>query len=164
MRRTGGEFSLLMIDFDNFKALNDNLGHDFGNLVLRTAGAFFQNTVRRLDVPCRFGGEEFVIVLPGTGLREAVNLAERLRAGVENFQLTSAGRRIPVTISAGVDTFRPYDQATAEELLAQADQYLLQAKKSGNNRVCHPAIDEQSDGISDAEKAALMNSFAARKN
>lgn len=164
MRRIGGEFSVLMIDFDNFKALNDNLGHDFGNLVLRTAGAFFQNTVRRLDVPCRFGGEEFVIVLPGTGVREAANLAERLRAGVENFQLTNAGRRIPVTISTGVDTFRPYDQSTAEELLARADQYLLQAKKSGKNRVCHPVIDEQSDGISVAEKAALMNSFAARKN
>lgn len=164
VRRAGGEFSLLVIDFDNFKALNDNFGHEFGNQVLRAAGTFFKKSLRKLDVPCRFGGEEFVIVLPGTELREAVNLAERLREGVSNLQLMLGDRHIPVTISTGVDTFSANEQLTAELLLDRADQHLLQAKKSGKNTVCYPDRSAQSDGMSIAEKTALMDSFKTQRD
>lgn len=160
-RRASSEFSLLVLDFDNFKALNDNYGHEFGNQVLRAAGAFFRQSLRRLDVPCRFGGEEFVIVLPGTELREAVNLAERLRAGIENLQLKSGNTLVPITISTGVDSFGANDQLTAELLLDRADQSLLLAKKSGKNAVRFSARPVDVAGMSGAEKAALMDSFNA---
>lgn len=164
VRRNGGEFSLLMIDFDDFKKLNDEQGHEFGNLVLRSTGTLFRESLRKLDVPCRYGGEEFAIVLPGTSLQEAVELAQRLRTSVENFSLTSAGRHVPVSISIGVDCFRPYEQVSAEQFLDRTDQYLLQAKKSGKNRVCHAPLAEQSATMSLEEKAALMDSFKDRKS
>jgi diguanylate cyclase (GGDEF)-like protein len=159
VRRAGGEFSLLMIDFDNFKALNDNFGHEFGNQTLRVAGTFFRKSLRKLDVPCRFGGEEFVIVLPGTELREAVNLAERLRAGIERLSLMYGEHRVPVTISIGVDTFRATGQLTAEMLLDRADQRLLQAKKAGKNTICYPDKSDNERGMSVDEKSALMAGF-----
>ncbi|MDO8907181.1 MAG: GGDEF domain-containing protein [Pseudohongiella sp.] len=164
VRRSGGEFSLLVIDFDNFKLLNDTYGHEFGNQVLRAAGVFFKSSLRKLDVPCRFGGEEFVIVLPGTELREAVHLAERLRDGVAGLQLMYGDSSVPVTISTGVDTFRAGEQLTVEMLLDRADQHLLQAKKSGKNKVCYPDSSEYPDGMSVEEKTALMDSFKDLRN
>ncbi|MBU2098961.1 MAG: GGDEF domain-containing protein [Gammaproteobacteria bacterium] len=159
VRRSGGEFSLLVIDFDNFKTLNDSFGHEFGNQVLRAAGTFFNKSLRKLDVACRFGGEEFVIVLPGTELREAINLAERLRIGIQSLQLRAGDKLIPVTVSMGVDSFSAHERLTAEQLLDRADQRLLQAKKSGKNTVCYPERPDHADGMSVAEKTALMDSF-----
>lgn len=160
-RRASSEFSLLVLDFDNFKSLNDSYGHEFGNQVLRAAGAFFRKSLRRLDVPCRFGGEEFVIVLPGTELREAVNLAERLRVGIERLQLMSGDTLVPITISTGVDSFQANEQLTAELLLDRADQSLLLAKKAGKNTVRYSIRPEESGGMSIAEKSALMDSFSS---
>lgn len=163
VRRAGGEFSLLVIDFDDFKSLNDNFGHEFGNQVLRSAGTFFRKSLRKLDIPCRFGGEEFVIVLPGTELREAVNLAERLRTGIEGLHLMNGDMRIPVTVSTGVESFQSNEQLVAELLLDRADQRLLMAKKSGKNTVCYPDRSDQAGGMSVAEKSALTDSFKDRR-
>ncbi|MDP2284808.1 MAG: GGDEF domain-containing protein [Pseudohongiella sp.] len=164
VRRSGGEFSVLIVDFDNFKKLNDTYGHDFGNLVLRTAGTFYRKSLRKLDVPCRFGGEEFVMVLPGTGLREAVLLAERLRKGVEALQLFSEDDRVLVTVSTGVDVFRARDQITADQLIHRTDKHLLQAKQMGKNRVCFPDYADQSGGMSSDERAALMDGFSNQRS
>jgi len=164
VRRSGGEFSVLIVDFDNFKKLNDTHGHEFGNLVLRTAGTFYRKSLRKLDVPCRFGGEEFVMVLPGTGLREAVLLAERLRKGVEAIQLCSEGDRVLVTVSTGVDVFRARDQITPDQLIHRADKHLLHAKHMGKNRVCFPDYADQSGGMSSDERAALMDGFSNQRS
>lgn len=164
VRRSGGEFSLLLVDFDDFKRLNDTYGHEFGNLVLRTAGTFYRKSLRKLDVPCRFGGEEFVMVLPGTGLREAVLLAERLRKGVEALPMSVDGNRVMVTVSTGVDVFRTRDQITPEQLIHRTDKHLLQAKQMGKNTVCFPDHSDGSGGMSADERDALMDVFSSQRS
>lgn len=159
VHRSSGAFSLIMLDFDNFKGINDQYGHEFGNQVLKTAGTFFQRSLRKLDVPCRFGGEEFVLVLPSTDLRDAVQLAERIREGVTRIQLHAGGQRVPVSVSMGVDVYRARDRITPEEFLDRADQYLLQAKQAGKNRVHYPHMADPVDGMSTDERAALMDGF-----
>jgi len=159
VRRGGREFSILIIDFDNFKRTNDIYGHEFGNQVLRAAGTFYMKSLRKLDVPCRFGGEEFVIVLPGTDLREAVQLAERLRAGIQALPLEFEQHKVTVTVSIGVEVFGARDQLTADQLINRADKQLLLAKKKGKNTVCFSDISERSGGMSIDERAALLDGF-----
>jgi diguanylate cyclase (GGDEF)-like protein len=160
VHRSGGEFALLIIDFDNFKQINDIYGHEFGNQVLRLAGTFYIKSLRKLDVPCRFGGEEFVIVLPGTDLREAVQLAERLRQGMEALPLQVEQHKVTVTVSTGVEVFRARDQLTADQLINRADRLLLLAKQKGKNTVCFPDFSDSSGGMSIDERAALMDGFS----
>jgi len=159
VHRSGGSFSVIVLDFDNFKNINDQFGHEFGNVALKTAGTFFRRSLRKLDVPCRFGGEEFVLVLPSTELRDAVLLAERIREGVTHIQLHSGGQRVPLSISMGVDVYRAAERITAEVFLDRADQYLLQAKQDGKNRVYYPRMADQVDGMSTEERSALMDGF-----
>lgn len=163
VHRSGGAFALIVLDFDDFKAINDQYGHEFGNQVLRTAGTFFQRSLRKLDVPCRFGGEEFVLVLPSTDLRDAVQLAERIREGVTRIQLRAEGRLVPLSVSMGVDVYRATDRVTAQVFLDRADQYLLQAKQAGKNQVHFPRMTEAVDGMSTDERAALMHGFEGGK-
>jgi diguanylate cyclase (GGDEF)-like protein len=140
VHRGGGEFSILIIDLDNFKSINDIYGHEFGNQVLRLAGAFYIKSLRKLDVPCRFGGEEFVIVLPGTDLSEAVQLAERLRKGIEALPLKFDQHKVTVTVSTGVEVFRARDQLTADQMINRADKHLLLAKQKGKNTISFPDL------------------------
>lgn len=159
VHRNGGAFSLIVLDFDNFKSINDQHGHEFGNQVLKTVGTFFQRSLRKLDVPCRFGGEEFVLVLPSTDLRDAVLLADRIREGVTRIELHANGQRVPVSVSMGVDVYRAADRVTPEVFLDRADQYLLQAKQAGKNQVCHPHSADAAGGMSSDERSALMDGF-----
>jgi diguanylate cyclase (GGDEF)-like protein len=160
VHRSGEEFSILMIDFDNFKHVNDIYGHEFGNQVLRAAGTFYLKSIRKLDVPCRFGGEEFVIVLPGTDLREAVQLAERLRQGVEALPLQFEQHKVTVTVSTGVEVFRARDQLTADQLINRADRHLLRAKQTGKNTVCFAEFSGSTKGMSIDEREALLDGFS----
>ncbi|MEX0740714.1 MAG: GGDEF domain-containing protein [Pseudohongiella sp.] len=165
VHRSGGAFSLIVLDFDNFKAINDQHGHEFGNSALKTVGTFFKRSLRKLDVPCRFGGEEFVLVLPSTELRDAVQLAERIREGVTRIQLrTDNGDPVPMSVSIGVDVYRASDTVTAEAFLDRTDQYLLQAKQAGKNRVHYPQMSEPFNGMSADERAALMDGFVEDKD
>jgi diguanylate cyclase (GGDEF)-like protein len=159
VHRHGGSFCVLMLDFDNFKRINDNYGHEFGNQVLKATGSFFRRSLRKLDVACRYGGEEFAIVVPGSDLREAVVLAERLRAGIERMQLTAGDEIVKLTVSIGVDCFKNGDQLTPEVLLDRTDRYLLQAKQAGKNTVRCPDHGAVSDGMTVDEKTALMEGF-----
>ena len=137
-RRYRRPLSLVMIDIDHFKKINDTWGHPVGDLVLRELGGLMRENFRRLDVPVRYGGEEFAVILPETSLEEAINFAERFRVKVEKATFMNGRERIPVTISLGVATIgnSPIaEDLDADTLLQMADRALYQAKQSGRNRI-----------------------------
>lgn len=127
--RADGRLSILLIDVDNFKALNDEYGHITGDTVLRQISRALQRSVRSYDTIARYGGEEFAAVLPGCSAGLAVKLADRMRLAVQG-----AASEFKVTASVGVATF-PYDGADAATLLRSADRALYAAKRAGRNRV-----------------------------
>ena len=137
-RRYVRPFSLLMIDIDFFKKINDRWGHPVGDMVLRELGALMRENFRKLDVPVRYGGEEFAVLLPETALEDAIQLAERFRVTVEQASFMQGRERIPVTISLGVASIgnSPISEdMDSEELLQFADRALYQAKQNGRNRI-----------------------------
>ncbi len=136
VRRYNAPLSLLMIDVDHFKLVNDSHGHIAGDLVLEELGLLLQRAARLVDTVARYGGEEFVIVLPETGEHGAKAFAERLRAKVEwNTFSIGKGQSLHVTISVGITTFAGAKAETAEELLDAADKALYRAKEAGRNVV-----------------------------
>jgi diguanylate cyclase (GGDEF)-like protein len=142
-RRHQTPLCVALVDVDHFKKFNDTYGHLSGDLILKALAELFTKNVRRSDVVCRFGGEEFAILLPDTSLKAAVDLMERIRQSVEQMELRGInGEVLHVTISSGlalVDT-RPRDGAHRSEIseaLALADEQLYIAKEQGRNRVCH---------------------------
>ncbi len=132
-RRSGHHFSIALIDLDLFKHINDDYGHDAGDDVLRRFSGLMQTVIRQTDVAARWGGEEFLILLPDTSLLQALTLAERLRSEVANAEFTFAGKRLPITISAGICSIAKAD--SVNELLKQADIHLYNAKEDGRNRI-----------------------------
>lgn len=132
----GRPLSICITDIDRFKRVNDTHGHDAGDDVLREFANRVRATVRGADLACRFGGEEFVVVMPDTTPEMAAIVAERLRLAVESrgFDIPQAATVLNVTASLGIATLRP-DGDTAEALLKRADMALYQAKNGGRNRV-----------------------------
>lgn len=129
-KRQGTPLSCILLDIDNFKTVNDTYGHQAGDFLLREVGALLRNTLRAYDILVRWGGDEFLIVLPGVLLEGARGLAERVRFAVEALPLQGLGS---ITVSAGVAAIdRNYD---FDSVLARADRQLYQAKGSGRNRV-----------------------------
>jgi diguanylate cyclase (GGDEF)-like protein len=135
-RRSGLPTSLIMIDLDHFKAINDTYGHECGNEALRWASRVWRENIRRIDIPCRYGGEEFSIILPGTRIQLALRAAERLRSVLSSSPIVFDGHEIVMTASFGVDSFRLEEVISTEELVKRTDGYLLQAKETGRDRVC----------------------------
>ncbi|MBN1148624.1 MAG: diguanylate cyclase [Anaerolineales bacterium] len=130
--REGYPLSLVMIDLDNFKQFNDEFGHQAGDLLLqRLAGLLMDNT-RKGDAVCRYGGDEFVALMPNISLQEAHRRAEEWRLACESLQRDGAGKSITVTLSQGVVAYLD-PKTSAEELLHLADQALYQAKAAGRN-------------------------------
>jgi diguanylate cyclase (GGDEF)-like protein len=128
--RYGTSLSAMVLDIDHFKAINDSHGHDAGDVVLVELAARLSGTLRQADRLARFGGEEFVVVAPGIGVPDALELAERLRSRVAGEDFAAVGR---VTVSIGVAGHRPGE--TAEALLKRADTALYRAKSGGRNKV-----------------------------
>ena len=135
-RRFKSQLSMLMVDLDHFKAVNDEHGHLGGDEVLRQMGTLLACAVRTIDVVARYGGEEFVVILPETAPEGATTFAERLRKSVEE-QLFEASqeRRFRLTCSIGVATFPSPRVASTEDLFARADEALYRAKSGGRNQV-----------------------------
>lgn len=127
-------FTMVMLDIDHFKRINDHHGHLAGDRVLARVGAIIREEVRAGDIPVRYGGEEFAVFLPGEGLMEARRCAERIRQAVENAAIRSGHAVLNVTISAGVAAHRQEESLPA--LIARTDRELYCAKQSGRNRVC----------------------------
>lgn len=133
-RHPARQCSLVALDLDHFKQINDRLGHAAGDAVLAHAAATMRLATREDDVLARWGGEEFMVLLPDTGSDEALALAERLRQAIEAEVVHHGGREVRVTVSAGVATMTAAD-ASAEAALYRADDALYQAKAQGRNRV-----------------------------
>jgi two-component system, cell cycle response regulator len=132
----GRPLSMLITDIDRFKAVNDTYGHDAGDQVLREFAARIRSTVRGADLACRYGGEEFVVVMPDTSADVAAGIAERLRTAVETipFTLKETGQVLHITASFGISS-RIEAVKSADQLFKQADEALYAAKSSGRNKV-----------------------------
>lgn len=139
--RYGSPLSMLLLDLDGFKEVNDRYGHLLGDLVLQRFGELLRNSVRESDVACRYGGEEFVVVLPETDRLGAFDVGERIRGRVERIFESEPveGVKLRLTLSGGVACYSE-DGETATELLSRADAALYDAKGAGKNRVSirHP--------------------------
>ena len=133
-RRYDARSSLLLLDLDRFKAINDSYGHTVGDAVLRTVGTVIRRHLRSADVPCRLGGDEFAVLLSDTPVADAIAVAERIRSDAEASCHREISRELRLTFSAGVVAIGT-DAAEPDLLVDAADAALYQAKRSGGNRV-----------------------------
>ncbi len=133
--RLGQPLSILMLDLDHFKHFNDTYGHGAGDQLLRAAGHLLQANIRGEDIACRYGGEEFLVVLPGASAETAQRRAEVIRVQLKMLQIDYLGQSLPaVTCSIGIAVF-PDNGKTLQEITEQADQALYQAKQAGRDRI-----------------------------
>lgn len=132
--RHGQPFSLLMIDTDGLKEVNDRFGHEAGNRLIVTVANTIGERLRTSDVLARYGGDEFVLLLPTTECGQAQGIAERIRTAIENASFDAHGQRISTTVSIGAANC-PDDAISSEELLRKADSALYGSKRGGRNRI-----------------------------
>jgi len=130
-----GQFSLIMIDLDKFKMINDEYGHSAGDKVLQQLGLLIPQQIRPTDICARYGGEEFILLLYDTSLEQATFYAEKLRLAIEKTEFTYNGNKLNITGSFGVSTFSPEQKVSWEITLKHADSGLYMAKKAGRNVV-----------------------------
>ncbi len=135
-RRHHLELSLIMLDIDFFKNYNDSNGHPAGDIVLKEIADAVQENIRKIDIPCRYGGEEFILILPDTGKTAAVVVAEKIRGLIERMAFKNQEKQPngQLTISIGVATF-PEDGETSNKLVEKVDENLYRAKQTGRNKV-----------------------------
>ncbi len=133
-KRYAHPFTLIMLDIDYFKKINDTYGHAAGDDVLESLANTLRDQVREVDIIGRLGGEEFAIILPETKLTDAFLMAERLRVAIENIKVSSEKGNINVTASFGISVYSQ-ESASLEDILNKADDSLYQAKRNGRNRV-----------------------------
>lgn len=134
--RYGRKFSIVFIDIDDFKMINSKYGHLAGDIVLKTLAEKLKNSIRKSDSACRFGGEEFVLLLHGTNSEKALAIAERIRQEIAKEEIkTFDGKTISITISAGIATVTKTTK-NINEMIDMADTAMYKAKHSGKNKVC----------------------------
>jgi diguanylate cyclase (GGDEF)-like protein len=133
-RRYQRLLSLLFLDIDDFKKVNDTLGHRVGDLVLKALGSYLLEAVRQADLVCRYGGEEFVVLLAETGTEQALISAERLRQGISQITVELPQKKLHFTVSIGMAELQP--GMDGDDLVKAADVALYRAKQAGKNRVC----------------------------
>ena len=133
--RSNRDVSVILLDIDHFKTLNDNYGHAFGDKVLGLVASVLKASAREGDVVARWGGEEFILLLPETNLKAAMALAERLRLSISGMRIDHGRTPLSITASFGV-VQRSESCVTVDELTSRADKCLYQAKSDGRNRVC----------------------------
>ena len=133
-RRTGAPLSILLVDLDRLKEVNDTYGHEAGDLALVSLAEEARSTLREEDMIARFGGDEFAVLLPGTKQEDAVKAAERIRSSIERRQFGFGDRLVAITVSIGVAT-RGEGNDDIDEIIRRADVGLYSAKAMGRNRV-----------------------------
>ena len=158
--RSGRGFCLLMMDLDDLKAINDRLGHHHGDRVLRGVGEVVADGVRRIDTAARYGGDEFVVLLPETDPTGAFVLAEKIRLGVNAMAIDLAVPGSHPSISIGVVSF-PGDGRSADELMISADDAMYASKRAGKDRVTGVSIPSRR-GSRDPEAGGGQSAGARR--
>ncbi len=157
-RRTMLPTSLIMADLDHFKNINGKYGHESGNTALSFVGKLLREGVRIIDIACRYGGEEFALILPSTSLIQSANIAERLRVIINSNPVFLNSQPVTLAASFGVAVFSFTDNWTVSDFVAAADAFLYQAKSSGRNQVCfqkmEPVLPEF--GVTQDEKELLI--------
>lgn len=141
-RRYGTSLSLLIFDIDSFKNYNDRYGHLEGDRVLKLVSDVTRRSIRKVDMLCRYGGDEFVVILPSTKVQGAAAVAEKIREWVQKLDITTRekNKMIRVTISGGVAGY--VEGMTREEFLGAADKLLYKAKTEGGNMICYPGLEK----------------------
>jgi len=129
-KRYGNKLSIIMLDIDQFKSVNDSHGHQVGDKTLASVGKIIKKSLREIDIPGRYGGEEFLVILPHTGLENSFITAERIRKTIESAAFEEVGLKI--TVSGGVAEFQ---MERAHHLIDKADKLLYKAKQKGKNRI-----------------------------
>lgn len=169
-QRSRTSLGLALLDLDDFKLLNDTYGHSAGDEALRTFGRTLKNNIRKTDQAARFGGEEFVLLLPGTGLIQAQNFLNRMLDTVRRLTIpfespTRGKEQLQLTCSAGLACFRGKKAITGPELLDYADKAMYQAKRTGKDRIAlAPIADtvdwERNSQVHQNEKQFLLHTSA----
>ncbi len=156
-RREEGCLGIILADLDHFKAINDKYGHPAGDAVLREAARRMSTSVRSYDTAGRYGGEEFLIVVPSSDTAGTLGLAERIRAAFESRFFEAGGNELRVTLSLGVTACTPANPLEAQALLQAADTALYRAKEKGRNRVelATPAANSDKAPVAVAEPVSL---------
>ena len=147
--RYGQKLSLLMLDLDFFKQINDNHGHPAGDAVLKQTARMLKQSIRTYDVACRYGGEEFAVIMPNTGLADARTFCERLRKKIEDTTVRHDSKNLRITVSIGLAQFLPEIDKSILQLIKRADDGLYAAKQQGRNRVVavdDPALQAAAEG------------------
>lgn len=134
-QQTEGELSCMLIDLDYFKQVNDNYGHMFGDLVLSQFAEILRRDERSLDTTARFGGEEFVILLEDTSLKECIEIAQKLHKNTEGHIYKDGEIELQVTASIGISSLKSHEPVNSDKLISMADEALYQAKKNGRNQI-----------------------------
>lgn len=161
-QRTGNTTGLIMVDLDFFKKVNDTYGHETGNQVLIHTAKLLKDAIRKLDVPCRYGGEEFAIILPSTDHLTTTQVANRLRKLIEDRPLQIGDDTLHLTASLGADVYSRLHTETQEGFIKRVDRLLYQAKHNGRNQVCsgkRKDLNLESNVTAD-EKSALNQLFS----
>ncbi|WP_423897704.1 GGDEF domain-containing protein [Candidatus Pelagadaptatus aseana] len=164
-QRTGQPTAMILVDLDFFKKVNDNWGHEVGNLALVQTAKLLKTAIRKLDIPCRYGGEEFIVILPSTDLLTGTQVAERLRALIADtpleFETEAGAQSIQLTASMGIDIYTHTHHETREEFVARVDSLLYEAKHGGRNQVKAGVRQDMQPtaNVSADEKDALFGIF-----
>jgi two-component system cell cycle response regulator len=148
--RYGKDLSLCMLDLDFFKKINDNCGHAAGDAVLKETARLLKEGIRQYDVPCRFGGEEFAVIMPNTRIADALKFCERLRKKIQDTPVRFDSQKIRFTVSIGLAQFSAQSDESAADLIRRVDDGLYDAKKQGRNRivaVVDPAEQQGAGGL-----------------
>ncbi len=156
LNREGGELLVLIFDIDDFKKINDSLGHPVGDILLKETAKKIRDSVRASDHVARIGGDEFILLLPKTHIHEGLQLAERLRFAVSNTGITvSEKETLHITASFGL-TPVPAHVTSVDELLSVSDPFLRQSKNGGKNRISYPAPEEAEERARITESGHMM--------
>ena len=157
-RRTKLPTGLIMLDLDHFKDVNTVYGHEGGNAILAHLGNLLKQSLRVIDIPCRYGGEEFSIILPNASISHANGIAKRLLKLVRQSPVELDGQTVHISASFGVAVFRDTDQDTLNSFVDRVDRLLYEAKNTGRDRICaeqplHVIVAEE---VTAEEKSALF--------
>jgi diguanylate cyclase (GGDEF)-like protein len=157
-RRTGQPCVLLMVDLDDFKWLNDTFGHDVGDRVLAHVGSVLWRNIRPTDFACRFGGDEFAVIMPASQLSDGIRVAKRIQDSLfrpESRPYPDTGRRL--SGSFGLALYEPFSQLTVDEFFKQADLKMYEAKKAGKNIIlCDKDRLLEKSAVNETEREALF--------